>query len=133
MNRKRTGIVFAVLLLGASFLVSIFAVIEWAGRANTDYSGQYAENRFDEIKVGMSSESVIGLIGNPISSEIHEEYPVWALREDSVRERLGKDTKIKLIVWSYSSPRNPRKDYELVQVSLGPSNEVIEKERWVTD
>lgn len=133
MNYKRTGIVLAVLLLGISFLVSIPAFIEWAGRANTDYSRQYVEKRFGEIKIGMSAESVVDLIGDPVSRQIHEDYPVWALREDSVRDRLGKDAKIKMVVWSYSSPKNSRQDYELVQVSFGPGNQVISKERWVTD
>ena len=133
MNRKRPGIVLGVLLLGAAFVVSISAINEWVGKRNTEYGEQYAENGFDKIQVGMSSESVVSLIGDPVSRDPHDDYPVWALQEDSVRNRLGKDSKIKLVVWSYSSPKNPRRDYELIHVSIGPGNKVIGKERWVTD
>ena len=113
--------------------MSLPVIIESAGRTNTEYSAQYVEERFEQIQVGMSTESVVELVGEPVSRKGHKDYPVWALREEALGERLGKEAKIQMDGWSYSSPRNPRKDYELVHVAFGPGNQVIGKERWVTD
>lgn len=133
MHRKRTIIIFATLLLIGASVVALPLMIEWQGKRNTEYSSKYSNERFDQIQVGMPAESVVTLVGEPISRSTQKDYPVWALREISVRERLGKDSKFDMEVWSYSSPRNPRQDYELIHVAFGPSKEVIDKERWVTD
>ena len=134
MARKRTTIIFATfLLVGASVVALIPATIEWSGKRNTEYGARYVENQFDRIPVGMAARSVEGLIGEPISRTTHSDYPVWALREDSVRERLGRGKNIEVEVWSYSMPKNPHRDYELIHVAFGPSKEVLGKERWVTD
>jgi hypothetical protein len=134
MNLRKAITKGAIVILLLISLAALFPMaVEWSGKRNTDYGGGYSPEQFDQIEIGMPQESVRELVGDPIERGTNKDYPVWALREDSVRERLDIDAKFDMEVWSYSRPRNSRQDYELVQVAFGPEQKVIEKDRWVTD
>lgn len=138
MNR-RIAIAIAIaatavfILLATSSIPAIQFAIEWSGKRNTGYGSGYTREQFDKISIGMPANSVKSLIGDPVARTHHPDYPVWALREKSVREQLGIEAKLNMEVWSYSKPLNYRRDYELTEVAFGPEQKVIEKERWVTD
>lgn len=106
---------------------------DYFGRQNTGYTDSYTEDRFASIHKGMSYESVINLLGEPLSVSVYRNYPVWALRDADIRERLGRDTTFDMKVISYSEPLDHTKDYELVQIAFDPNLNVVETEKWVTD
>jgi hypothetical protein len=106
---------------------------DYFGMRNTTYTKGFSEDAYSSIQNGMHYEDVVTRLGEPISANINREYPVWALRDEKVRKRLGKDNTFDMKVISYSEPSDPMKDYELVQIAFGPDLKVISKEKWVTD
>ena len=106
---------------------------DYFGVRNTNYTKDFSEDAYSSIQNGMHYEDVVRKLGEPISSNINRGYPVWALRDEKVRERLGKDNTFDMKVISYSEPSDPKKDYELVQIAFGPDLTVINKDKWVTD
>ena len=106
---------------------------DYFGRKNTNYSSSFTEDSYDAIRKGMSYQSVINLLGEPLSSNVNRDYPVWALRDANIRERLGPDTTFDMKVILYSEPLDQMKDYELVQIAFDQNLNVVETEKWVTD
>ena len=125
----------AVVAVGIIFVAAwmIGPCHDYFGQKNTNYSSSFTEDRYDEIRKGMSYESVIHLLGEPLSASVNRDYPVWALRDANIRERLGRDTTFDMKVISYSEPLDQMKDYELVQIAFDQNLNVVEPEKWVTD
>ena len=119
------------LLLGVFWMIGLGH--DYFGVRNTTYAKGFSEDVYSSIHNGMRYEDVVTRLGDPISKNINREYPVWALRDEKVRKRLGKDQTFEMKVISYSEPSDPMKDFELVQIAFGPDLTVISKEKWVTD
>jgi hypothetical protein len=126
-------VLLGVLVVLAATVILYFPVQELLGRRNTRYSERFSGNSFSQIQIGMPRERVVELLGPPLSTRTHPDYPVWALREEQVRSRYGKDNLIQMEVLSFSEPKDSGRDYELVRVALGPDSTVIATEKWVTD
>ncbi len=106
---------------------------DYFGRQNTNYPVNFTEDRYADIHKGMSYESVVSVLGKPLSENVNFDYPVWALGDANIRKRLGQDSTFDMKVIAYSEPLDPTKDFELVQIAFDPNLTVIEKMKWVTD
>ena len=81
----------------------------------------------------MLRSAVVDLLGNPLQTSTLTNYPVSALRDESVRCHYGTNAKLPLEALYFSRARADRGDYDLVCVWVGPDDEVVQYERWVTD
>lgn len=125
-------IVAAVLALLASPVVFYYPIHDLLGLWNTSYSAKFSPERFARISVGMSRSAVVELLGTPLDTRTLTNYPAWALRDDGVRTRYGKDAELRIETLSFSRPKRGG-DYDMVSVWIGPDTNVIQHERWVTD
>ena len=125
-------IVLAVLVLLASALFLFYPVHDFIGLRNTVYSSSFTPERYAQVAVGTPRATVVDLLGAPLESSKRTNYPVWALRDVSVRQRYGTNTELQIETLSFSCAMSSG-DYDLVTVWIGPDNKVIQHERWVTD
>jgi hypothetical protein len=103
------------------------------GRQNTRYSARFTPARFDQLGLGRPRAAVTSLLGQPFHITVRTNYPGWALREPTMRQRYGTNNLIRFEVMSFSEPKKVMHDYELVDVAIGPDCFVVAKERFVTD
>ena len=117
-------------------LVAIWIIVgpihDIRGRFNTDYSTRFSTERYERIHIGMGRDTLLDLIGPPLRKEGPFETSAWAFRDESVRQKYDRNTTIRTESLYFSKPRKGG-DYDLVLVSIGPNDEVIGYERWVTD
>jgi len=120
------------LLLLASPVVFYHPIHDRLGLWNTSYSPKFTAKRFAQVSVGMPRSQVIELLGPPLDTHRLTNYPVWALSDERVRARYGRDSQLQIETLSFSRPKHSR-DYDMVTVWIGPETNVIQHYRWVTD
>ena len=126
-------ILAAVLVLPFLILyLAIGPVHDFIGLRNTVYSSHFSVERYDQIHVGVPRPTVIDLLGAPLATSTLTNYPVWALRDESVRRHYGTNAELQIETLSFSRAKNGG-DYDMVSVWVGPDNKVIQHGRWVTD
>jgi len=128
-----TAIVAIVMLLCGALWLVMGPMHTRAGRQNTRYSARFTLDTFRQVQVGMNRSSVTSLLGAPFEGFVRTNYPVWALRDEGCRERYGTNNVIRFEVLSFSQPVRRQKDYDLVDVAIGPEDTVLDKSRFVTD
>ena len=62
---KKFGVIFIVLLL--FFLVLFKRPPSFVSRANTEYTRNFSTEKFNTIKMGMTEEQVLAILGEPMN------------------------------------------------------------------
>ncbi|MCD6050721.1 MAG: hypothetical protein K0Q55_2124 [Verrucomicrobia bacterium] len=124
-------ILLAVLVLLASPLF-LYYLHDFIGLRNTVYSSPFTVERYSQVAVGVPRHTVVDLLGPPVQTRTLTNYPVWALRDEGVRQRYGTNAVLQIETLSFSFAKNGG-DCDTVSVWIGPDNKVIQHERWVTD
>jgi hypothetical protein len=112
--------------------LAVGPIHDFIGLRNTVYSSRFSVERFELIHVGVPRGTVVDLLGDPLESAMLTNYPAWALRDESVRRHYGTNAELQIETLSFSRSKNGG-DYDWVSVWIGPENNVIQNERWVTD
>ena len=100
---------------------------------NTTYSPKFNARTFERIGVGTPRATVIELLGPSFQTDTLTNYPAWAIRDAGFRKRHGMDDRLQIETLSFSQPKERRCDYDFVSVWIGPNNNVIQRERGITD
>ena len=125
-------IVLAMLVLLASPLFLYYPIHDFMGLRNTVYSSRFTVERYSQVAVGAPRPTIVDFLGPPLQTHTLTNYPVWALRDEGVRQRYGTNAELQIETLSFSRAKNGG-DYDMVSVWIGPDNKVIQHERWVTD
>ncbi len=124
--------VLPVLIVLASPVLLLGPIHDFIGLRNTVYSSRFTVQRYAQVAVGVPRATVVDLLGAPHQTSTLMNYPVWALRDESVRRHYGTNSELQIETLSFSRAKNGG-DYDMVSVWIGPDNKVIQHERWVTD
>ena len=60
---KRVGVIFIALLL---FLIFFLGPPSFVSRANTEYTKNFSTEKFNTVKIGMTEEQVLAILGEPL-------------------------------------------------------------------
>lgn len=62
---KRVGVIFIALLF-FFFLILSFGPPGFVSRANTEYTKNFSTEKFNTVKIGMTEEQVLAILGEPL-------------------------------------------------------------------
>ena len=63
---KKVGVVFIALSLFFFFLILFLGPPSFVSRANTEYTKNFSTEKFNTVKIGMTEEQVLAILGEPM-------------------------------------------------------------------
>lgn len=109
-----------------------FILFSWIFGENTIYAPEYSEQKFDNLKEGLTTEEVWNVLGSPLMIyEINKEGRILRVKQDKrvsfpdVEEAEYDKEKIHTTIWCYTIQGTPSSDYHERKVIFSKEGEVI--------
>ena len=63
---RKAGVIFIALSLFFFFLILFFGPPSFVSRANTEYTKSFSTEKFNTVKIGMTEDQVLAILGEPM-------------------------------------------------------------------